>query len=498
MIILIPRKSEEESEKENKKDSISDMELTAAKKREEEPLEERVAQFKSLLAEKDVSAFSTWEKELHKIVFDPRYLLLTSKERKVVFDEYVKDRAEEERQEKRLRYKKTRDDFRKLLEEAKLSTRTTFSDFCQKYSKDERFKNIEKMREKEGFFNDFMAEIRRKDRENKSQQRERYKKEFLELLKERHEKKPFERNIRWSEVKECIRDDSRYKNLESSSEKEEIFKGFLSQVITSSSKSENSSSDTKQENHPPEDSKDREKRERAMASLKEREDEVRKLKSTQEEEREKERDKHKHKEAVETFTALLMDLIRSPDVSWRDAKKTLKKDKRMSLVENSLDRDVREKLFGEHIDRLNQKKKEKFREMLSEVKDLSLTTGWRDVRRQVKDDPRYLKFSSSDRRCEREFNDYMEYKLNLAKEEFKEFLRETKILTYKSKKLIDESDQHLQDIIAVLQNDKRYLVLDCIEDERREILMRFVDELEKNGPPPPPTATGTTKTRHQN
>ena len=31
-----------------------------------------------------VSAFSTWEKELHKIVFDPRYLLLTSKERKQV------------------------------------------------------------------------------------------------------------------------------------------------------------------------------------------------------------------------------------------------------------------------------------------------------------------------------------------------------------------------------------------------------------------------------
>lgn len=31
-----------------------------------------------------VSAFSTWEKELHKIVFDPRYLLLNPKERKQV------------------------------------------------------------------------------------------------------------------------------------------------------------------------------------------------------------------------------------------------------------------------------------------------------------------------------------------------------------------------------------------------------------------------------
>lgn len=31
-----------------------------------------------------VSAFSTWDKELHKIVFDPRYLLLNPKERKQV------------------------------------------------------------------------------------------------------------------------------------------------------------------------------------------------------------------------------------------------------------------------------------------------------------------------------------------------------------------------------------------------------------------------------
>ena len=37
-----------------------------------------------------------WEKELSKIVFDERYLLLSSKERKTAFDEWVKDRAEKE------------------------------------------------------------------------------------------------------------------------------------------------------------------------------------------------------------------------------------------------------------------------------------------------------------------------------------------------------------------------------------------------------------------
>lgn len=67
-----------------------------------------------------VSAFSTWEKELYKIVFDPRYLLLASRERKQVFEKYVKDRAEEERREKRNKIKQKRDDFRTLMEQANL------------------------------------------------------------------------------------------------------------------------------------------------------------------------------------------------------------------------------------------------------------------------------------------------------------------------------------------------------------------------------------------
>lgn len=67
-----------------------------------------------------VSAFSTWEKELHKIVFDPRYLLLTSRERKQVFEKYVKDRAEEERREKRNKMRQKREDFRSLMEASHL------------------------------------------------------------------------------------------------------------------------------------------------------------------------------------------------------------------------------------------------------------------------------------------------------------------------------------------------------------------------------------------
>lgn len=177
------------------KEAAVEAEVRAARERALVPLETRVKQFKDMLKEKDVSAFSTWEKELHKIVFDPRYLLLTSRERKQVFEKYVKERAEEERREKRNKMRQKRDDFRSLMEAANLHGkyvqrtvefiesrlwkltvfaryRSSFSDFAQKFSKDERFKGIEKMRDRESLFNEYILEVRRREKDEKIQKKE--------------------------------------------------------------------------------------------------------------------------------------------------------------------------------------------------------------------------------------------------------------------------------------------------------------------------------------
>ena len=66
-----------------------------------------------------VSAFSTWEKELPKIVFDPRFLLLTQKERKQCFEKFVRTRADDERQERKNKLKAKKDGFKSLVGEAK-------------------------------------------------------------------------------------------------------------------------------------------------------------------------------------------------------------------------------------------------------------------------------------------------------------------------------------------------------------------------------------------
>jgi len=155
------------------KDTAMEAEVKAAQQRAVIPIEERVQQFKEMLAEKEVSAYATWEKELHKIVFDSRYLLLTSKERKDVYEDYVRERVEEERREKKTRMKEKKDEFHKLMEEAKLNGKSTYADFCHRYAKDDRFRGVEKTRERESLFNEFIVEVRRREKEERDTQREK-------------------------------------------------------------------------------------------------------------------------------------------------------------------------------------------------------------------------------------------------------------------------------------------------------------------------------------
>merc|ERR1712226_29878 len=203
------------------KEATMEAEVKAARERQVVPLEQRMKQFRDLLTEKEISAFSTWEKELHKIVFDPRYLLLTSKERKQVFDRYVRDRAEEERREKRNRMKEKKDGFRRLLEDAKLTTKSGFSDFANKYGKDEKFKGVEKMRERESLFNEYLSEIRKKEKEDRIAKEKQIRKEFFAMLKERSD--IVDRHAHWSDAKKVLESDTRYKAVESSSQKEDWF-----------------------------------------------------------------------------------------------------------------------------------------------------------------------------------------------------------------------------------------------------------------------------------
>jgi len=592
------------------------------------PLDVRMSRFRELLEEKQISAFSTWEKELHKIVFDPRYLLLTSKERKQVFDKYVRERAEEERKEKKQKAKERKDAFKSLMEEALVNGRTSYSDFSREHGKDERYKAIEKSRERESQFNEFQIEVRRKEKEEKEEKRKQIKKDFKLLLKETE---GIDRHAYWGDVKKLIQEDSRYKAVESSTQKEDWFMDYVHELkdehrrekekkkerkereksrersrsrsrrsrsrsrgARKRSASRSRSRDKKKEKKEKRDrsrdrdvkekkkkdkdrsrsrsrsrsrersskdkkkhkkdkerregledgemsekdgeageirsseergrSEDREKRkedktkndddhedekmeededqkkdeddnqkkekeERMLASLRKREEEVKMEMEGHLRDRDKERVQHQHQEAVNGFSALLTDLIRAPDFSWKEAKKQLKKDSRWEVASN-LDKSERERLFDEHIDKLIAKKKENFRSLLDECKDIGLDTSFKEVKKQIRDDPRYAKFSSSDRKCEKEFKEWLKDRVSGARSNYRQLLQETKIISHKSLQMIkDKEGNHMEEIEEILSKDSRYLVMEPINDDRADILMAYLEELERRGPPPPPTAS---------
>ncbi len=194
---------------------------------------------------------------------------------------------------------------------------------------------------------------------------------------------------------------------------------------------------------------------RAEQSIKEREKEVQIQLAGHLRERDKEREHHKRDEAMRHFSALLADLVRNADLAWKEVKKSLRKDHRWELVEQ-LDRDVRERLFNDHIDQLSKKKRDKFREMLDEIPKLSLVASFKDIKKQIRDDPRYLKYNSSEK-CEREFRDYLKDKAVEAKASFRELLLECKLITHKSLDTVNENPAHLKEIEEILKNDNRFV-----------------------------------------
>uniref|UniRef100_A0A8C1LGW5 Transcription elongation regulator 1 n=1 Tax=Cyprinus carpio TaxID=7962 RepID=A0A8C1LGW5_CYPCA len=462
------RKIEEKKEADSEKEAAMEAELKAARERAVVPQEARMNQFKDMLLERGVSAFSTWEKELHKIVFDPRYLLLNPKERKQVFDQYVKTRAEEERKEKKNKIMQVKEDFKKMMEEAKLGVRTTFSEFASKHAKDSRFKAVEKMKDREAIFNEYMTAFRKKEKENSKNRGEKVKQDFFELLSDYH----VDGQQRWSKVKEKMETDPRYKAVETSAAREEFFKNYVERLA---------------KNPDSEKEKELEKQARVEASLRERERMVQRFRSEQTKEIDREREQHKREEAIQNFKALLSDMVKLPDANWSETRRTLRKDHRWE-TSSLLERDEKERLFNEHIEILAKKKKEQFRQLLDETISINLMTSWKEVKKLIKEDPRCIKFSSSDRKRQREFGDYIKDKYITAKADFRTLLKETKFITYKSRKLMQESEQHLSDIEKILEKDKRYLLLDCMSEERHKLLMAYVEELDRRGPPPPPTA----------
>ncbi|KAL7672365.1 hypothetical protein ACOME3_007253 [Neoechinorhynchus agilis] len=442
---------------------------------------ERIQHFKRMLLENQVSVYSTLENEKDKIKNDPRYLLLNTKERKSVFDAFVRERAEDERKEKIEDLKRKRLRFKELLAEIRLKPGFQFADLCaSRHCRDNRFKEVEKMRDREQIFNEYMA-----DRSQEIlKETQEVRKCFVEYLNESlGDISPWNlKALNWTSAKDCLNtNDTRYVNA--GSLRSQWFAEYVRTSVDTSSDSNGAKalvSDNLQD--------------RIRTSLRKREEQVRMEMNLSLREREEERSHHMKIEAIADVKALLNDTVKDDHAKWRKMKEALKKDGRYN--QQILPKKYLKSLFKEHISEIKQRKKMTFRRFLDELQ-VTLTSEWDEVYTELRDDSRYTKLGLSSSKCEEEFNIYKKDLRTRSIKDFNELLLETKLIDHTTLSCVKRDERYLKGVESCLLKDKRYLMFDHVPVERKRMLFEFMHQLEERGPPPPPTATDPNKWKKQ-
>ncbi|KAF7827442.1 pre-mRNA-processing protein 40C isoform X1 [Senna tora] len=452
----IAKSLQSENSKDKQKDSNGDAIIsdTSSDSEDEEKgpsKEERIIQFKEMLKERGVAPFSKWEKELPKIVFDPRFKCTITSDfimdsypygwhqqdfycglsvqlqaipsysaRRSLFEHYVKTRAEEERKEKRAAQKAAIEKFKQLLDEVSedINHNTDYQTFRKKWGNDPRFEALDR-KDQEQLLNesspghvmyDLLTMVAKlvshtiqvlplkKAAEEKAQaMRAAAAASFKSML---HERGDINVNSRWSRVKESLRNDPRYKSVRHE-DRDVLFNEYISELKAAEQAAERETKAKREEQILTVETDLQDK-------LKERERELRKRKEREEQEMERVRLKVRRKEAVTSFQALLVETIKDPMASWTESKPKLEKDPQGRATNPDLDPSDTEKLFREHIKMLQERCAQEFRALLTEVltfeaasqesnEGKTVYNSWSTAKRLLKSDPRYNKVPRKER-----------------------------------------------------------------------------------------------------
>ncbi|XP_039043048.1 pre-mRNA-processing protein 40A-like isoform X1 [Hibiscus syriacus] len=169
--------------------------------------------FKFLLESANVQSDWTWEQAMREIINDKRYgALKTLGERKQAFNEYLGQRKKLEAEERRMRQKKAREEFTEMLEESKeLTSSMRWSKAQSLFENDERFKAVERARDREDLFESYIVDLERKEREHAAEEKRRNIAEYRKFLESCDFIKS---NSQWRKVQDRLEDDERCSRLE--------------------------------------------------------------------------------------------------------------------------------------------------------------------------------------------------------------------------------------------------------------------------------------------
>lgn len=393
--------------------------------------------------------------------------------RRQAFDDFLAEKAQGEVQARKAAKEEKIAKFEELLTNWKGAR---FSEFAARFARDPRFLVIEKMRDRETLFFGYKKKMKETKEGEAKKKKEDIKDDYLDMLNNEQAQDC----QTWSEVEEKLKSMKEFESAPDESRKE----WYLDYLKTRDFEGDEAAQKALKEYEK------NEKQQRMEEAIEKRKRQAEEQRGALGRQLDSERRKHQAGNSRDTFLAMLSEKIRSTDFNWDDAKAKLKKDSRWEVVAD-LDRSEMERLFGHHMDELKAKRKKAYHDLLHEH-NVSTTSNWKEIRRKIKEDIRFQKFSSSDRRREREFNEYIQELGNKARAEFQEMLDECRLITFETEEIIREEAEigkTLTDIVEVLKTDARWKSLAGLGNERRYMVKSFIKEKHKAGPPAPITAT---------
>ncbi|MCE0482049.1 hypothetical protein HAX54_040383 [Datura stramonium] len=181
--------------------------------------------FKALLESAYVESDWTWEQTMRVIINDKRYgALKTLGERKQAFNEYLMQRKKQEAEERRLRQRKAKEEFTKMLEESKeLTSSTRWSKAVTMFEDDERFKAVEREADREDLFRNYLMDLQKKERSKAQEEYRRNRLEYKQFLETCGFIKV---DTQWRKVQDLLEDDERCSRLEKL-DRLEIFQEYI-------------------------------------------------------------------------------------------------------------------------------------------------------------------------------------------------------------------------------------------------------------------------------
>ncbi|KAJ3183865.1 transcription elongation regulator [Geranomyces variabilis] len=454
-------------------------------------MEEKTAEFMALLREADVSPYTTWEKELPKIIDDRRYAQLpTLKDRKAIFDQYCVIRVAELREA--AKNKKTvtpKEAYQQLLKD-ETTQRTRWDEFSRKFKRDKRFSNMPQ-RGREPAFRAHIAEL-------KKPQTRSAKDDFIALLKETRD---LHADSSWRRVQQDIDRDPRYRAVRSSSEREELFRAHVKTLR----RDEPSQRETKDDAQK----READRKAREAAALRERQAAIRQDQAYLNREMSSHRHSLQTQDATVVFQAMLLDTVRSADAEWVDMRPYLERDANWARCSAALDQTHMQRLFAAHTAQLHEKRVAAFAAALLQTTDL--TTTWDDVRPWILNDPRAKKLvpppptdgdddedayrARLTQAVQAEFEQFQTRRLREARSGLVELLEENNFLKFYVKNAVGEARAtaienksepiegsewgwiKLEEIAKVLSEDKRFIQLQSFAGERDQKLKEHVRDL---------------------